>query len=225
MAGGMPVRLAPVCMLAMVYAAPALSAPGKPAGLCFRAMEVGGESIDPSQCRADPWNLGGNADVLKLVSALKLDARRLAFRGCASMVFAAHPVGGIGADKYLITYSTRAGARDWLPVLAHELAHVRQMHTIADMQRLPTLQIELGADFLAGVLYRQIFQARSIMELQNNLELLARYGESTHGEPHQRNAAFRFGYYLKMEQLDHDYDQALQYFYDSFYRQLAQTIP
>jgi hypothetical protein len=221
-------RLLIVAGLLQFAAQPASPQSWPAKGLCLRATAVGGKAVNPQECLSDPKQLAVNPDVRRIVTALGLDMRAIRFRGCATSPFTAQALDGPDSGTYLVTYAAGAAPEDMLAVLAHELSHLKQLQHAADLQYTSSLQVELGADFLAGLLYGQLFEKRSPMEFENNLQLLARYWEDSyeaHGTPNQRAMAFRMGYYFKFDQSGSDYGQALINFNDALYGQVARSRP
>jgi len=189
---------------------------------CFRATNVAKQRVQVKECMSDSLNMARNDDIRRIADALKIDMKQLIFRGCRTSIFSAKQDDDSG--KYLVTYSTDATPSEMLAVMAHELAHVRQMMSPETLVPSTSKQMELGADFVAGLLYGRLFPDRSLMEFQNNLQLLARYNEvdeEAHGTPSQRTSAFRMGVFRNMDEHDSDYGQALAFFYHDLYAPLV----
>lgn len=224
----MSIRLTALVGLLLCASQPAFPQAWPAKALCLRAMTDGGKPVNLKECLSDPKQLVADPDVRRIVAALGLDMRTIRFRGCAALPFTANALDGPDSGTYLVTYATNVEQHDMLAVLAHELAHLKQLQYAAELQYTSSLQIELGADFVAGLLYGQLFEKRSLMDLQNNLQLLARYRENSseaHGTPDQRTNAFRTGYYFHFDQFGSDYGRALINFNDAIYGQIARTRP
>ena len=133
--------------------------------------------------------------------------------------------------SYRITYpvlSARA-LEDYLAPMTHELAHVYQLQLAGSYAKLTRSysirRIELGADYLTGVIYRNYLHNNTVVQFEHNLQLIGKYRESdseAHGRPEQRVAAFRFGFHLPFDDFKRDLQLANREFQLSRYGTLEE---
>jgi hypothetical protein len=162
---------------------------------CLYATLVG-EDPRPVMCGADPLQLARDDQVRKLVAAIEVAPESIRFRGCGGDVYAVKllPEGG-----YLVTYPPDVQT-GYIAPIAHELSHIVQIRAAGGWdelsERYSSRRIELGADYLAGILFRRVLPQISRNEFQNHVQLNGLYRERSdraHGTPMQRTAAFRIG--------------------------------
>lgn len=159
---------------------------------------------NPQACLGDPFHVGEHQTVRNAIEALGLGAASITFKGCLTGVFATIPT---GKHAYIVTYKlprsvSPAGLFKLLLPVMHELGHVFQIEHYGSMGKLmdslqTPAQIELGADFLAGALYRWRWRAYSTTSFSASVELMGDYhadGLDYHGRPEDRAAAFQFGF-------------------------------
>jgi hypothetical protein len=128
------------------------------------------------------------------------------------------PTGG-----YVITYPPDV-SNGFLGPVAHELAHIVQMEAAGGMdqlrERYESRRIELGADYLAGILFRRVLPEVSRNEFQNHVRLYGLYREQAvraHGTPTQRTSAFRIGVVGRNERPGITLSEASDYFQEDLY--------
>lgn len=182
-----------VCVMATSLA----GAPVAGTARCLFATVVDDKLISAGSCGAtDPRLIARDEDVRKLIVAIDVPPESITFRGCPGDVYMVRP--GPGAT-YTITYPPLASDGFVAPV-AHELAHIVQIRASGGMdqlvERYESRRIELGADYLAGILFRSALPGSHRNDFQNHVHLNGLYRESpvrAHGSPVQRTNAFRLG--------------------------------
>jgi len=154
---------------------------------------------------ADPLRLSSDPDVRAVMATLSINPAQVTFHGCESGRFATFEefTSGI-TTKYTVTYSDK-NPRTYLAPITHELAHIFQMESAGGREKLAAAlnreskRIELGADYLAGIIYGGLLEntgRATANEFQNSIDVGGLYYESVmtaHGTPSQRTAAFRLG--------------------------------
>lgn len=166
--------------------------------LCLYGMVVGGKAIKPAVCNDDPIGLMDDSDIQALLGAFNIPPSELGFEGCEAGKFSTKQVG----ERFLIQYPL-GDEISYIAPIAHELAHVWQSRNAGSMAMLMAenlasiKQIELGADFLTGIVFKES-EAFTKNMFQTSLSLSGRYVEKdaeAHGTPAQRISAFRYGYF------------------------------
>jgi hypothetical protein len=196
---------------------------------CLYATTVDKKPIPLTSCAdADPLELGKNVDVRKAMTALRIPFDRVRFKGCTRQPFAVYlDATGIG-NAYVVTYASEQRATFLAPVL-HELAHVLQMEAaggptqLRDQVKL-SKRIELGADYLTGVLFARNLPDAPLKLFEQNLLLTGLYYEQNdraHGTPTERKNAFRFGTFAKPEEIDGDLRQVSANFQRNIYGEVV----
>lgn len=169
---------------------------------CLHAVTVDDAVQAPCE-DADPKRYSENVDIKATMLEMGLDPASIRFRGCVRRTFFVAEVASInGKRSYLVTYPAEYDDEILSPV-THELAHVVQMEIAGGNAALrrtvtPNLRIELGADYLAGFVFKKMGRDHSGYAL--SLSLIGSYYEmdyTAHGTPAQRTAAFRFGFFAK----------------------------
>ena len=184
------------------------------------------ESFRKESCATDPIGLAKNPLILKTIAELSLTKTAIKFVGCATASFAtAMGPPRISSRSYVIYYPILSGVAigDYIAPLTHELSHVFQMESVGGygklVQSTTSKRRELGADFIAGILFSKLLNGESSYFL-NNLNLIGRYREmdsSAHGTPSQRAAAFRNGQILPFGEFDNDMVKAYAEFQENRY--------
>lgn len=198
---------------------------------CFYGVTVGPDGAPVKPCsKDDPDQVAENHWVRDAMAQLSLDPALVAFQGCENGQFRAESRFADGKQVYLIRYSTSADAI--LAPVIHELAHVAQMEATGGFEALraqaegDSRRIELGADYIAGVVFAQIIAESGEIranDFQNDLNLIGLYYEAAqnaHGTPEERTAAFRYG--LKDGRDGIELSGIHQYFQDEVYGQIQQ---
>jgi hypothetical protein len=197
---------------------------------CLYGVTVGNDATPVDPCiDADPFNIGHNANVQKVLHALGIDARIVRFKGCKNQRFSAAPDwAAIAAERrYIVTYPTESD-RNYLAPITHELAHVLQMEMEGGLselrQKYSSKRVELGADYLAGLIFSQVLRDTDINQFQHNLSLIGLYVEldaDAHGTPSQRVGAFRLGY-INFDAVEPDMRKASRNFQANYYGHVIQ---
>lgn len=194
---------------------------------CLYAVYVGADKAKVEPCTpGDPMNLANDKKVRAVIRAFGLDAVAIRFNGCKTARYSAAP--DEGPRRYVITYPSVGGESHIAPI-THELAHVLQMEiagSLQALQRSPSRKVELGADYLTGIVFIQHLSDIGYNEFQHNLSLIGQYVEmdaTAHGTPAQRTAAFRFGANLKFEEVDRNIRRAYEEFLSDSYGHIVQN--
>ncbi len=182
-----------------------------------------------STCSVDTANLATTDYVARARTVMGLKDINVLFLLCDSTGFLTKrsPSGTV----YTIRYPTLDDARRYKAPIIHELAHVLQLERSGGMSALSqslngsTPRIELGADFLAGVVYKRLWPTDDdTFEYQSDVQLLGSYhleDAERHGTPADRNSAFRLGYFLNDRKVD-DLWLDHQYFQSKLFSQFMQ---
>lgn len=195
---------------------------------CLHAITVGPGAIPFEACPpADPLKLANDPDILALMRALGIEARKVEFRGCRKSRFSVTPVLGPGG-KYIVTYPTEA-ARTYIAPITHELAHVVQIDMAGGLaplrDALGSKRIELAADYLTGILFVSSLRNIDVSQFQHNLSLMGAYIEldaDAHGTPAQRIGSFRFGLRFNFDTVGRDIRRASNHFQAEVYGHIVQ---
>jgi hypothetical protein len=178
-------------------------------------------------CDGDQLNLSKQQFIRDVIAHYSLGDRQIDFVSCKEAAFATFAEGPTARTRhYRIQYPVMVGTRigEYLAPITHELSHVYQLEKAGSYARLrdsyEIKKIELGADFLTGVIFRELQTVSTLDQFQQNLKLIGKYRESTldaHGTPSQRVAAFRFGYFYKDQDNTHTIGEISQDFMDNIY--------
>lgn len=189
---------------------------------CFYAS-VNEKKTRPRGCRGDTLKLAQSSRVLGAIEALKLPSGRIKFEGCLEASFSAAAIGPDAARMTYVVYypDTDASVEQLLAPVLHELGHVFQIHAAGSAaslrSRYPLKQIELGADFLSGVISGSYLDGVSSNSFADSMQLLGRYwaySEESHGSPRERAKAYRNGYFLKKAEFESEVVKAYEIFDD-----------
>jgi hypothetical protein len=132
-----------------------------------------------------------------------LSSVKINFAGCKGSIFETqrHKKQEYTIFYKVVTLRTPADQFNFLLPVMHELGHVLQLELFGGIgklrKELGPAQIELGADFIAGALYRSRWNAANTSAFDKSMELLGDYGSGNpddHGRPEDRTAAFQFGF-------------------------------
>lgn len=216
--------VAAICLMAALCCA-AQTAPDSRWGCLRSVVDGNGRPVAPC-APGDPLALSDSAQIGAAMAYLGIPRSSVRFDGCETGFY------GAGEDPlrpggYLVTYP--AGETRFLAPVTHELAHVMQMQLAGgprqfDLEEEDSLHTELGADFIAGIVFTAEFAAVYRGEFENNLQLAGRYDEhpdDAHGTPSQRAAAFRRGLYFHFRQDVPDVHTAAGYFKEVVFDEVA----
>lgn len=182
------------------------------------------------ECSGDKLGVARNG---KLINARKVFSSidNIEYVSCVGGKFQVVALDGDGGDlSFELMYpfvNGKSGATGVINVApyVHELAHVYQISRAEGFSNLKDsfclIRIELGADYLTGIIYKNYLKSDLIKEFQENVELTGSFnvdGEEFHGSPAQRTAAFRYGYMFPFHELNGDIDAAYDYFQSDFFR-------
>lgn len=199
----------------------------QPQSNCLYSATVGASKRVVVPCGdEDPQNLGKNKDIQGALRAFGIDPRSIRFRACDDGRFSASP-DARPPFRYVISYPRRLTAVPIAPIV-HELAHAFQMEHAGGLESLrtrPSLQVELAADFLTGLVLSRHLKHVSVMEFQANLALIGLFEElpiTAHGTPAQRVAAFRRGVNYELNLPTIDFRTAHEDFYADEFSRIVQ---
>lgn len=194
-----------LALLTLSGAQPALDA--RPPDCLFS----GGRSELPGDCTRDPYRVLDEPMIQRTIRQLGLRPEQVDMHGCGQGRFSAWVVDAT-MQKYRINYplsATYAFAYYTGP-LAHELGHVAQLHEAGTLPRLrqqlenESGRVELGADFLAGLMFRRFMNNLNQQSFEQSLDLIGNYeagSRATHSRPEARTSAFRMGFYYSATNL------------------------
>ena len=180
-------------------------------------------------CAGDSQNIASMPFVREAKRVLGIGAADITFR-CGTRGFETSRSSNL--TYYTIYYPALPDPRRYKAPITHELAHVVQLqHTGASRELLAEFQgssarVELGADFLAGVVYQKAWNKDAdSFSYQSDSVLLGSFAFNDprhHGTQIDRNNAFRLGRYIRDEKargdvwVDHRYFQ--QFLFSQFER-------
>jgi len=205
------------------------AAPSGPLPPCLFALHVGVDKIPISPCEpGDTIGIGVRAEVLATMLELGIPRDRVKFLSCPGQPLLTGPFSASDHDHYVIRYPPEASGPDLDAAIAHELAHVLQMRAIGGLDALrlkySSLQVELSADFVAGVVFANAMKGRDVNEFQHSLLVHGLYQEASdlaHGSPAQRTNAFRYGERQSPPYNELDASHAMWYFLANDYKNLV----
>jgi hypothetical protein len=159
--------------------------------------------VEATDCQDDPLNLKNDPVVKSVLGVIDVAPSRVVMRGCRGGTFSTIKT---RANSYVISYPMVSGAvlREYLGPIVHELGHVDQLEKRGSIPALRAAlgnasdRIELGADFFAGVLLRRFGNVQDRTFFQRSQWLRGDYKSDSwnwHGNPVQRQSAFRFGFH------------------------------
>ena len=185
---------------------------------------------DAAGCSSDPLGFAGDAAIRNAIQQLGLTGAAIEFVGCTTGEFqTSSPPGIDDSDLRFRIYYPVAGdlkRADYIAPLSHELGHAFQVRQAGSMARLKqsfeSRQIELGADYLAGLIASRS-GGMKLAQFQANVNLVGRYRESSdaHGTPVQRSYAFRYGFFFDRNQAGRTLDEAYTKFHDDFFTEIV----
>ena len=192
--------------------------------VCFALDTDPGPTLEREGCQRDPLRLEHLPEVENAVAGLAIPAARIALWGCRKTKFeTAAPVSASSSTgQYKIYYPLlERPTHDYVAPIIHELGHVYQLQSVGSphalLQKYSRLQIELGADYLTGVVARHYLSGIKPEIFQGNLEIVGLYRElavEAHGTPNQRNEAFRRGFFLRQTDFQDSIVRAYQEYDD-----------
>jgi hypothetical protein len=201
--------LASAALALMLQLATMQAAHSQSSSPCLSGLSAVPGPVCPEE---DPLRLAADPQVQKIVSFFGLTGKQIRFLGCQFYRFSARAeVNESGAHlRYVVTYPTQT-ADNFIGPIAHELAHLLQSELAMGMDNLKATRearrIELGADFLSGVVFNNALKGLSEDEFRRSLESmngLFDLQEDAHGTRSQRGGAFQAGIDLVFADFDRD---------------------
>lgn len=180
-------------------------------------------------CAPDPEEVGRLPAVSVAMGAIGVTSSAVEFVACSGAPFSTAVVtSATGVRTYRITYPLDHGLSQatLTAPITHELGHVLQLLPYASVGALKRHynsldRIELGADFLSGVIFKNYLHDNNLRDFQNNLALVGDYNASSrlwHGTPAARDAAFRSGFFYNLD------GHSLADAHEEFQRNLYATV-
>jgi len=228
------VRLSFVLLLSWLSlaAGPLIAQGSNPEQACLYSFVVGGRALRAAPCiDEDPLGFAKNVDLARVIRAFSIRPELIRFRGCDGGLFSTaeeHVSGSSQATiRYVISYPSDA-QNDFLAPITHELAHVLQIEMAGGLEplrdSLASKRIELGADFLTGIIFSFALKEARLGEFQHNLSLMGLYRDSAskaHGSPTQRTSAFRRGVFFNFARVSMSFPRASQEFQANIYGEIV----
>ncbi|MFM0390766.1 hypothetical protein [Paraburkholderia phytofirmans] len=156
--------------------------------------------LPPSGCNGDSLGLRHLHSIDTMVKAYSIGNVSIDFIGCTTVAFKTQPDGTGPTQACTIYYPSGYEQSTYLAPIAHELAHVFQLQDAGGLDSLQrkysSLKIELEADFLAGVIFKNFLTDANAESFHTNLNLIGKFRElkwKEHGSPAQRAAAYQRG--------------------------------
>lgn len=179
---------------------------------CLNAADASASLQDRGSCGVAQQSIEHHPDVQALISAMSLDDVDIVFLECTRFGFSANSSRSGGKFRGIITYPSqpKGSINPQVAPLAHELGHIVQLKQAGGLaklkQLLPSVERELGADFLAGYALRRMLTNQNVTDFSTSRDLPGQYATSTddHGAPLLRTNAFRRGFYYSDRQPQSD---------------------
>ncbi|MGK7870553.1 hypothetical protein [Falsiroseomonas sp. E2-1-a20] len=185
-------------------------------------------------CTGDTLNLRSQPQVRFVIEEVSARTTEIELRGCQEAPFEVVSL-RTPANRFRINYpiARNVGDDSYIAPITHELCHVQQIRSAGGILQLrqtvqnSSARIELGADFLTGVLYKKYLekvgaggQQRNLRQFQHSLDLLGSYrsDEGSHGGPVHRIHAFRRGFFFQ------EFQRPLPELHDYFQREIYGNI-
>ena len=196
---------------------------------CLYSFTVGDSPAPVAACgNGDPRGIGEDSRVRRTMEALGIPLGVVTFRGCAGQPFSASPDSRRASPggQYSVTYPSDLSSpmHAMVAPIVHELAHVAQMRNAQGLESLrknyESRRIELGADFVAGLVFATVLKSADLKDFLLNLNLIGSYRQrevETHGTPDQRSSAFRLGAFLEYPYNELPIRKSEQYFQENDY--------
>jgi hypothetical protein len=191
-----------MCLALSAIAVPFELKASSDSGACLFSKTV--VELPPSGCSGDPLDIRHRQSTDVMVNAYGISNVAINFIGCRDVAFKTQPDEAGPTRGCTIYYPSGYEQSIYLAPLAHELAHVFQLQDAGGLEslqhKLSSLRIELEADFLAGVIFKNFLTDSNAESFHTNLDLIGKFREfdsSKHGTPAQRASAFQRGLNLR----------------------------
>lgn len=172
---------------------------------CLNGGATNGDRRGRTSCTADARRYALASEVGAVIRALELEGVPIKFMACRAYGFSAASSPAGSPFSAIITYPAQGGVgigKSQIAPLAHELGHIVQLRQAGGLAKLrivlPSIEREVGADFLAGYALRRMLIGQNVSDFASSLDLPGQYAptDDDHGEPLLRTNAFRRGFYL-----------------------------
>lgn len=183
---------------------------------CLYSFTQGEEKTPIEPCAGDVRRIGVDARVMSVMRMFNIPMETVLFKSCPGGRFSAMPDGKDDGNRFVVKYPSNVRS-DYLAPIIHELGHVVQMRSAGSLAALMDgggiRQIELGADFLAGLAFSKVLSELNYGQFVTNLQLVGSYKleRDDHGTPEDRQAAFRRGAVRKYPYAELTIVEALNY--------------
>ena len=167
----------------------------------YGTFTQGDEKTPIAPCGADVKGIGMDPNVLAVMQTFNIPTNVVVFQACPGGRFSVMP-DSTDSKRFLVRYPSTARG-NYLAPIVHELAHVVQMRNAGGLDALNprenSRRIELGADFLAGLAFKESLKHLNGVDFETNLQLAGSYNVeiNDHGLPEHRTQAFRRGWIRK----------------------------
>lgn len=191
---------------------------------CLFAFPQAGAAAVVQPCGPDGKDVVKNAAIQSVMQRFNITTEEVKFQECPGGAYLAMPDVS-NENKYIIQYPKETGD-DFVAPITHELAHVFQMRLAGGLQNLRDSNnpraIELGADFLSGILFRTTLKHLPGNEFENSLSLVGSYDpkKKSHGLPNHRQQAFRLGFIGKYPHDELKLNESWNYFRENDYARI-----
>ena len=175
-------------------------------------------------CDNDRLHLGEEKSIALLLKNLGLDDSQVQFRSCDQTNFKVQYLGSTeastaGTFRVYYPVDDNLEFEDYFGPITHELAHAAQISQSGGyagfVSEFDSRRRELGADYLAGVMFSAFRGEISTGAFQHSLDLVGSYDDRKvqfYGCPEERTIAFRLGLFSGFSNERADIDRAHRYF-------------
>jgi hypothetical protein len=163
---------------------------------------VASSSASANTCTTDPQHLLSDARIRETLAMIGATERDVQFLGCVGEKFRTVRTGTRATLKLHVYYPDRALSKaQFIGPMMHELGHVFQFQQAeadnhgAPSQNVSVERVELGADFLAGLVAGRLDLDPKVFIINSEIEGTYNLSRDSHGRPEDRANSFRLGYF------------------------------
>lgn len=191
-----------MALITIILANTSLTASAAGGEFCLNSVTQDGNTVVSPDCSddIDPLHLSENPDIIAAISLLGIDKKSIDFKGCQNLAFMVKPITDGTTTQFKVHYDSTTNKDLVIAPTLHELSHIVQIQEEGSYENLvrayPSKErIELGADYLTGIIFRKLFPQKKLKEFEQNINLAGLYieKEDPHGNPSRRTQAFRLG--------------------------------
>lgn len=161
----------------------------------------------PGDCTPDPYGIAREPEIVRTLESLGFQPGQVTFFGCVRGRFSTWKP-DTREMLFRVNYPLGSSYRfqNYVGPISHELGHAIQLREAGSVRLLreglgrDSSRIELGADFLAGLIFRRQMTNMDQQGFEQSLDLLGNYRDgtlATHSTPEARTAAFRTGFHYR----------------------------